>query len=307
MGGGSYSNKDWTEFSTSRGYDDPNKKTDEIYAARAIDPGLDPKGFSVRESVDGTDHPASTPVILALDVTGSMSPVLDMVAREGLKTLCEEVYKRRPITDPHICIVGIGDVEMGDKAPLQASQFEADIRIFQHLEKLYLEKGGGGNSHESYILAWYFAKYRTSTDSFRKRGVKGFLFTIGDEEITPSLTAEEVARATGDAQAKGFTAQEMYDLVYPEWNVYHIILKQGDHASRFYPDVKKSWDDVLGAQKVIGLDDYKAIGETIVSIMELMAGKTLKDVTESWDGTTKVAVGNALKEVVTSGSIDVHL
>lgn len=59
--------------------------------------------------------------------------------------------------------------------------FEADIRIARQLEKLWLEKGGGGNCCESYTLPWYFAALHTAIDWFEKRGQKGYLFTVGDE------------------------------------------------------------------------------------------------------------------------------
>ncbi len=295
MGSGGYSVKAWDDFKTTRGYDKASTKTEDIYRSRGIHADLDPKGFSFRESTDGVDNPESTPIIIALDVTGSMAPVLDKVAREGLKTVCEEVYNRKPVTDPHICVLGIGDVE-SDRAPLQATQFEADIRIFEQLEKLYLECGGGGNSYESYILAWYFAKFKTKTDSFSKRGKKGFLFTIGDEKVTPVLRKSDIERFVGDSQAKDFTSAELYDLVYPEWEVFHIILKQGSYASRDFDNVKKSWDSVIG-QRTIPLDDYTALGETIVSLMEVSSGRSVRDVSESWDGSKGVSVGNALANV----------
>jgi hypothetical protein len=312
MGGGSYSDKDFVSFSSSRRYSDPSTTTKDIYKSRNINPDLDPKKFKIRESVDGPDHPNSTPLILGLDVTGSMHTVLDRLARVGMKTICQEVLERRPITDPHICCCAIGDVAAGDRAPFQATQFESDVRIFEQLEKIFLEGGGGGNNFESYILAWYFAKYRTKIDSFAKRGQKGFLFTIGDEEITPELRRDHFLTSMGDDVERGFNAQELYDLIYPEWNVFHIIIKEGNHARMAFDNVKKSWDDVIGAQRVVPLDDHEKIGETIVSILELSAGKSLRNVTESWDGSTGVVVANALKNMGETDSdvkdmIDAHL
>ncbi len=304
MGSGGYSSRAWDDFRTTRKYDDPATKTEDVYKSRSMDPGLDPLGFGVRESVDGDDNPESTPIIIALDVTGSMGPILDKIAREGLKTVCEEVYNRKPVTDPHICVLGIGDVE-SDSSPFQATQFEADVRIFEQLEKLYLEGGGGGNHYESYILAWYFAKMRTKTDSFSKRGKKGFLFTIGDEEITPRLTKAAIERFFGDKQARDYSAQDLFSLVYPEWNVYHIVIKEGSHARMAFASVKESWDRVIGGQRTIPLDDYTALGETIVSLIEVVGGRSVRDVSSSWDGSKSVAVGGALAHVEAFGGSEI--
>jgi hypothetical protein len=293
MGSGGYSTRDWINFSTSRKYSDPKTK---IYRKSSLDDALNPLKFGIRESVDGADNPRSTPLIIALDVTGSMHAVLDSIARKGLKTVCEQIYERKPITDPHICVLGIGDVEC-DYGPFQATQFEADIRIFEQLEKLWLEGGGGGNDHESYILAWYFAKFRTKCDSFAKRGVKGTIFTIGDEEITPKIEKHHIETFMGDKQTRAYSARELYDLVYPEWNVFHIIIKQGSHAQRNYVSVYNSWARIIGEQHVIGIDDHHNLGEIIVSTLEVLTGKTVEEVANSWDGSTAIEVKSALKQL----------
>lgn len=296
MGSGGYSSKDWSSFSTTRGYHDPKTTTKDIYSRSKIDEALDPKKFSIRESVDGPDNSESTPIIIGLDVTRSMDPVLDAMARKGMKTLCEEIYNRKPVTDPHICTLGIGDVEV-DRYPFQATQFEADVRIFEQLEKLYLEKGGGGNDHESYILAWYFAIHRVKSDSFTKRGQKGYIFTIGDEEVTPKITGEAFQRFLNEGQMPDMTCQELFDLAFPEWEIFHVIIKEGSYARNAFNEVKQSWEDVISVQRTIPLDDHTKIGEVIVSILEIASGKNLSEVRDSWDGNTAIAVADSLKSV----------
>lgn len=296
MGTGGYSRKDWDTFSTSRGYHKASTTAKDIYRQSSIHEELDPRKFDYRESVDSEDNPNSTPIIVGLDVTGSMMPVLEAMAKKGMKTICEGIYERKPVTDPHICALGIGDVEC-DRAPLQATQFEADVRIFKHLEKIWLESGGGGNSHESYILAWYFAAYRTMVDSITKRGVKGSIFTMGDEEITPVIQKHHFERFLNDHQMRDITAQEMYDIVYPQWNIFHLIIKEGSHARYNYDHVYKSWVDVIGAQHVLPLDDHTKAGEVIVSTLELLSGKSLDNTAGSWDGSTGIIVKNALKDL----------
>jgi hypothetical protein len=167
MGGGRFTARSWTDYSSTH---IENKATvDEIYTSRSINNLLDPKGVTLRESCDSTDNPNSTAVIVGLDVTGSMGSILDVMARKGLKVLAEEIYNRKPISDPHLMFMGVGDVECDD-APLQVTQFEADIRIAEQLTKIYLERGGGGNHYESYIFPWYFAAMHTRIDCFKSAG-----------------------------------------------------------------------------------------------------------------------------------------
>jgi len=173
MGGGSWDPRTYRSYVTSKSYD--TKSTDEIFDKKIIDKSLDPKGVKIRESRDSKDKPNTNAIIIGLDVTGSMSCVLDAMARKGLDTLCTEIYNRKPVSDPHIMIMGIGDAEAGDQAPLQVTQFEADIRILQQLEKVWLEGHGGGNDFEGYTLPWYFAALHTSIDCFEKRKKKGYL------------------------------------------------------------------------------------------------------------------------------------
>ena len=290
MGGGRWDPKDWDSYSTSKSY--ATKSVDAIYTARSIDPALDPKGITVRESRDSADNPNSTALMVGLDVTGSMGMILDVMAKQGLNTLATEVYARKPITDPHILLAGIGDVEAGDSAPLQVTQFEADIRIAEQLEKLYLERGGGGNRYESYALLWYFGARHTAIDCFDKRGRKGYLFTVGDEEPTPYLRAEDIERVFGYRPQAQIERDALLTEVSRRWEVFHIMVAEGSHA-RMRPDaVRDSWTNLLG-QRAIWLEDHRKLAEVIVSVMQIHEGADAHAVADSWDGTTSLTVRNA--------------
>ena len=151
----------------------------------------------MRESRDSKDNPKSTPVIVALDVTGSMGMLADVIAREGLGVLFNAILDLKPISDPHVMFMGVGDANC-DSAPLQVSQFEADNRIVEQLTQLFIEHGGGGNNFESYNLPWYFGARHTEHDSLIKRGKRGYLFTVGDEEAPEALTVAQIEEVIGD-------------------------------------------------------------------------------------------------------------
>jgi hypothetical protein len=250
----------------------------------------------LRESRDSADNPASNALIVALDVTGSMGIIPDYMVREGLKTLFTEVYSRRPVSDPHIMLMGVGDVAARDTAPLQVSQFEADIRIADQLTNLYLEGGGGRNSSESYTLPWYFAGLHTAIDCFEKRGRKGYLFTLGDEEPPEVLLRQEIERVIGPAQAD-LTTQQLLELASRQYHVFHIMVQQGSHYQLHGPQVKAKWRALLG-QRALPLSDYTRLAEVIVSTIEVVEGADAERVAASWSGETALVVRNAVGGLV---------
>ncbi len=293
MGYGRWTDRDWDRYAAANVAG--KASVDDIYTRRSIAKELDPKGVKVRESCDSPDNPMSTALIVALDVTGSMGMVLDAMARDGLKTLAGEVYDRKPVTDPHIMFMGIGDAEAGDIAPLQVTQFEADIRIAEQLTKIFLERGGGGNTYESYALAWYFAAMHTRIDCYDKRNKKGILFTIGDEKPTPYLRAQDIERVFGyKPQFDRISAKELLTMVSRQYDVFHIMVEEGSYFKGAGSIVTNEWRKLLG-QRAILLSDHTKMSEVIVSTLQIMAGEAAGDVISSWDGKTGLVVAKAVK------------
>ena len=292
MGTSRWDATDWASYSKSTS----SKSTSEIFRSNKISEDLNPLGVN-RESRDSDENPESTAIIVGCDVTGSMGMIADNLIREGLGTLFEEIYDRKPVSDPHIMVAGIGDVNY-DSAPLQVSQFEADLTITDWLEKLYIEGGGGGNTYESYDMPMHFAAYHTSIDCFEKRGKKGYLFTIGDElppEVTQKTAVKNLIGDDGFQEDIPFeetvaAAQKMYD-------VYHIVVAEGHYAKHHGADeVRKAWSKYLG-QNAIVLTDYTKLSEVIVSIMEVNEGRDSEEVAKSWGGDTAMVVRNAVTDL----------
>ena len=290
MGHGSFTSSAWSGFTAST---TAGKSTAHVFSSRGLKESMDPAKVVLRESCDGPDNPASTPILINVDVTGSMGIIPDYFVRTGLPVLFEEVYNRKPVTDPHIGFGGIGDV-VYDRAPYQVSQFEADITIAKQLTDLYLEAGGGGNSTESYTLPWYFAAMKTKIDSMAKRNKKGYLFTIGDEECPTGLSAAELEKVFGPGQYNDLTTEQLLEMASKNWHVFHIVVEEGSHA-RSYPDrVRSSWTKVLG-QHVLFLSDYKKLSEVIVSAIEATEGKDVATVAASWTSKeTSLVVAKAI-------------
>lgn len=290
MGGGTFDPSAYRAFTSST----VGKSTDEVYSSRGMHKDLNPHGVKVRESRDSADNPKSTPLIVALDVTGSMGMLADVIAREGLGTLFTGILDRKPISDPHVMFMAVGDANC-DSAPLQVSQFEADKRIIEQLTNIYLEHGGGGNNFESYNFPWYFAAFHTVHDSMEKRGKRGYLFTVGDEETPAPLTKAQLKTFIGDDVEAELSTRDLLEIAQRSYDVFHIIIKEGSHARSHLDRVVKSWTDLLG-QRVIQLDDHKKLAETIVSAIEVAEGRDAEDSAKGW-GAGAGVVHNAIKHL----------
>jgi len=300
MGGGRWTDEDWSRYSSSH---TKGKRTEEIYTSRGLHPDLDPKGVT-RESCDSEDNPNSRAIIVALDVTGSMDPVLKAMAQEGCNALATEIYERKPVTDPHIMFMGVGDVDAGDRAPIQVTQFEADIRIAESLAKIWLEKCGGGNSYESYHLPWYFAGMHTVLDCFNKRGKKGYLFTVGDEKPPIRLLKKQALDLFGDEIEADIPVEDLIALVSRQYEIFHLVVEEGMNYRSIGRDVVyDSWTKLLG-QRVLPLVDHTKLSEVVVSAIQINEGATEEEVIASWDGSTAMAVKSAVNGMTSAKSGD---
>lgn len=289
MGNGRWDAGQWANYSASNVQ---GKSQAQIFTSRGLKPEYDPAKIDRRESRDSADNPKSTPIILASDVTGSMGIIAEQVMRVHLNKLVTEIYDRKPVTDPHVLIAAVGDA-YSDQAPLQVTQFEADIRVAQQATELWLEGNGGGNGGESYLAAPLFAATKVSADAIEKRGRKGYIFTIGDEPVHDGMTKAQIKRVLGLDVERDLTARDIIDMVSREWDYYHIVLTREGYCASGKPHVLANWRAVL-PERTIPLEDLGALAETVVSIMQVNEGMRAADVASSWSGSTAVAVANAI-------------
>lgn len=268
MGGRAISSDEMRSFYSERSYVSTASYDTQVFKERKMVPEFDPSKMKLpREALDSALSPHSRGIILAEDVTGSMGRYLLSLFKEDFPRLITKIYDSVSY-NPHVMFMGVGDVEVGDEAPLQVTQFETDLRMLEQLEKIYIEKGGGSNPYESYILPWYFAGKHVKMDCWEKRGEKGFLFTFGDEEPTPRLTAREIKEVFGDndkLNGSFITGEDCLEMASEKFHCYHIIL-----GSRY---VEGKWRELLGSHVCV-LSDHSCLPELIVSILKMYDGKS---------------------------------
>jgi len=263
---------------------------------------LDPTKFAVRESCDSAANPNSTPIIIGVDVTGSMGILAETIIKQGLGVIVQGIYDRKPVPDPHILLAAIGDA-CCDIAPLQATQFEADVCITSQIEKFYIEGNGGGNGGESYPLVWWFAANKTKCDAIVKHHRMGYLFTVGDEVPHKVLTREQIQRFCGGTVEADVAIEQLLDDVTANWHIFHLITPT---AATSRQNAIQKWRELLG-EKAIEVADHTRIGEILVSLMQVNEGQDADDVVKSWAGSTGIVVGKAVSGLAkrTSGGITV--
>lgn len=218
---------------------------------------LDPRGVT-REARDSAEHPESTPVAVLFDVTGSMRAV-PRALQEKLPALLSLLLLKGYAADPQIMFGAIGDATC-DRAPLQVAQFESDNRMDEHLGKIYLEGGGGGQKTESYELALYFMARHVQTDAWDKRRKRGYLFIIADETAYPRVKAREVAAVLGGQPGEDIALEAVLAEVQARWDTYYILPAGAGYEGD--AEVLGFWRGLLG-QQVIELADLDAVCETI--------------------------------------------
>lgn len=266
MGGGSWTTSAFTSYSTVKGMSVDSLtgsirgsySSQEMYKQKYLNEKLDPKNV-LRECIDSEEHPNTIPVILALDVTGSMGKAAVEVAKD-INVVMTRLFK--DVKDVEFMIMGIGDLAC-DSAPIQISQFESDIRIAEQLDQVYFEYGGGGNAYESYTAAWYMGSRHTNLDCFNRRGKRGIIITLGDEQLNPYLPKGPLEKVTGDHLQSDVETKDLYEETSKKFDIYHIDV---DH--RHYRDdmIDSSWRTYLDDNHYKSVN-LNSVTDTIVEMI----------------------------------------
>lgn len=187
-----------------------------VYSSIAYSTLSDDRGYA-KASRDSQEHPYSTPIIIALDVTGSMMNTPYEMIKNHLPKIMDSVMQMG-VRDPQLLFMAVGDHEY-DRYPIQVGQFESDTeKILNSLESLVIEG-------ESYLLAHIVAGYHT----------EGFLFTIGDEPNLQGIPGYQKGAGSISANEAILKAQEQY-------HVFHIHITNASYGTR----VAESWKNLLG-------------------------------------------------------------
>lgn len=300
MGNARWSDDDYTSYAKTTNYRTASR--DEVFSHK-VDEKLDPRnvkvgkgdrvGQQLRESIISMQNPDPTPIILGLDVTGSMRDVVHQIATVELPKIMTEIHSRAVVSDPHVMFMGIDDVHEQGHGALQVSYFEPDLKIIEQLRKLWLVGNGGGNGSESYDLAWYFAARYTYLENFEQTGKPGFLFTFGDEPFPyQTNSVRELETIFGPGEYEPTKPEAALKMAQKKFQVFHISVEKGGYDL-------SGWDKHLGNNHLyIRSSDLQHLSEVVLATMKIANGASLRGVIDEspCSAVLKQAFRNALKK-----------
>ncbi|MDC0711296.1 VWA domain-containing protein [Stigmatella sp. ncwal1] len=258
MGYGSYSYEAHEAMTQAR----QNLPQQEVFRQRECHPKMNPHGVRLRESRDSEAHPNSLAIVFALDVSGSMGEIPDMLARKHLPSFMKNLLEAG-VADPQVLFMAIGNA-YADRAPLQVGQFESsEQQMDQWLTRMYLE-GGGGGLGETYELAMYFAAEHTAMDCLEKRQKKGYLLMTGDEPAFDKASKAHIQQVIGDVIPEDLPVKQVFQRLEQSFEMFFLI---PDGKRRQYEDF---WRYHLG-DRVICMDapeDTCTVAAGIVALRE---------------------------------------
>lgn len=200
---------------------------------------------------------AGTPVVVALDISGSMSD-WPKIFYDKLPMFYGQLVMQGYVPDPALSFAAFA----GGK-PLQASDFAQGTACDDLIKQLFL--CGGGGPGEPYADAAYF--YQSSQVSCTGAVGKPFFFFTGDEVMGEfGHKLEQNVRATIDPNSEGpFDLQLVWDNLKAKYHVFHVA-KPGARG------VKEEWQRILGADRVLCLATPKAVVDCILGAIAITSG-----------------------------------
>lgn len=236
-----------------------------LFTSRKLDPEMDIKN-KIRECRDLEGKDPTFPIIVSLDVTGSMGGIPVRLIKNDLNIMMTKILEAG-VKNPQLLFIAIGDHAF-DSSPIQVGQFEANDELLEKwLTTTYLERGGGSNAYEDYEFAHIVAARHTDCDAINIRKQKGLLITIGDEPNCPEIDRDTLTKYLGNGYQSSISAEEAIDEAKKNWNIYHINILNWSGKSKRTQDC---WKSLLG-DNLINIDDTSN-----ASIADIIADLAIK-------------------------------
>lgn len=208
---------------------------------------------------------AKLPVVIAVDVTGSMRTYPKMIFEKLCILYNETVYflpdKFKDAFEISFCAVGDA---YSDNYPIQVTDFATKSDLDKNIADLFPEGGGGGQARESYELMAYYYAYRCQMPNAGKRPRPMFFF-IGDEGFYNRVNRGQIMQYIGDPPETDLIATEVFTELKKKFDVYMLRIPYQDEGNE--AEIHAQWQGALGKDRVIMLPDPRRVVDTILGLI----------------------------------------
>jgi hypothetical protein len=228
---------------------------------------------------------------------GSLTPAVDLNPRKAQKTTAknviiidldttgsmdrwkEEIFKRLPLLykeaqgflgdDLEVLFITHGDIQRcGD--PFEVAPLGAGPILDQYIAALCRGSIGGGNAIESAELGALYVN--SLLDTSEAKSV--YFITITDEGFYSNLDPATADAIMGLRLPPELTsATELYRGLKPRMNVFTILPQTNAYSATHMTQIKNQWDEALGAEFVVPLDDARRVVDVILGIIGKTTGQ----------------------------------
>lgn len=268
MGGSSY-DRDVGRSSSSGGFSYGSTSSSGAKRAmgrRSIHKDINPYERSITSN-------AESPIIVALDVTGSNIEFAHIVYDKA-PMLYGQIEQKGYLKDFDICFCAVGDAYC-DRAPLQVCDFKKGIELDEELKKIFLEGGGGGQLMETYELAAYYFTHFCDMPNAKLP----FLLMIGDEAPYPTLESSILEDVVGKKVQSDIDTRIVLEDALNKFqgNVFYF---QNPYCGRPVESraetkrVNQEWKQYFGPgneEKVISIYEEKSIVDIILGVIAMVS------------------------------------
>ena len=200
------------------------------------------------------------PVVVAVDVTGSMSSWPKIIF-DRLPLLYQEAVRYLPGVEISFCAVGDA---YSDRYPLQTGDFKSGPALDEVLNSIYPEGAGGGQCKETYELAAYFYAKHCKMPKAKKP----MMFFTGDEGFYTKVNSDHVKKHIGDSLKSDLKSTDVFKELTTKFDTY-IFRKQ--YGCGLDEKIEKQWKGVLGDEKVLSIDHPERIVDCIIGVIAASA------------------------------------
>jgi len=202
-----------------------------------------------------------TPVVFAVDVTGSMGSWPGIIFHK-LPVLFNEAKLWLP--DVEISFAAVGDAYT-DRCPVQVCEFGTGRDLEAHINAIYPEGGGGGQSRESYeLFAYYYARHCEMP-----RAKKALFVYCGDEGFYDRILPMHLKAHFGDEVDDPIDAYAVFKELAERFEVYNLRVKYGQDDRD--EEIREQWQKAIGCERVLRLEDPGRVVDCAIGLTALLA------------------------------------